>query len=293
MMERVAIVTDAVADLPSPEVLKTRYGVGPIIQIPLWVHIGQDSYQAGVNLDNKEFKKLLDETGIIPTTAASTPAVFFDVYNQLTESGLEVVSIHVGDNLSATGANAREAAKMLGSDKVTVYDDADHRGSGTVSMAEGLMAIGAKRAAADGASRKEILALIKDIKRRTSLRGVTPNIPFLKKSGRASTAEGIFGVLLNVKPILQIDNGVVKTVEKPRTMRRALDWLVNFVKESGIPEQVAIVDFEAEEAANLLMARLILEAGIPEARIYRGELGQLTGTHSGPGTFGLVVQRAG
>lgn len=286
MVERkVAIVTDATADLPSNEVLRARYNVGEITQIPLWVTFGEDSYRAGIDIDNEKLKKLLDETGTIPTTAASTPAVFLEEYKKLTEDGLEVVSVHVGENLSATIKSARNAAEMLGSNRVTILD------SGTVSMALGLQAIALEKMAAEGASRGEIVAMHEEIKRRTKLRAVTPNMPFLRQSGRASAVEGIFGVLLNIKPILQIDNSRVDKVETPRTMGKALDWLVDFVREQGALKQVAIVDFMAEKDADTLKSRLINEEGIAEEKIYRGQLGQLTGTHGGPGTFGLITMK--
>lgn len=290
---RVGIITDACADLPSTEELRSIFGVGPIVQTPLWVNFEERSFRAGVDLNNKLFKELLKETGEIPTTAASPPVVFFEEYKKLTDNGLEIVSIHVGDNLSATGANARLAVQKLGSDKVTVYDSDNHKGTGTVSMAQGLMVIEAERAAAKGAGREEITAAVDDVKRRTKLRGVTPNIPFLWKSGRASTAEGIFGVIGHIIPILQIDNEVVKTVHRTTTMRKTLDWLVDFAREQGPLERAVIVDFEAGENPEILKSRLIKEADVPEARIYRGELGQLTGSHSGPGTFALIMMRKG
>jgi DegV family protein with EDD domain len=254
----------------------------------LWVNFKDKSYRAGVDLDNEEFKKLLETTGEIPTTSASTPAVFLEEYTKLTKSGLEVVSVHVGKNLSpATHESATIAVKMLPSGRVTILD------TETVSMAQGLQVIALEKMAAAGATTEEIVAMHSDLKIRTKLRGVTPNFPFLERSGRASRLQNLFGSLLDIKPILQIDNSKVEPIERMRTMRRTLDWLVNFAREQGEMEQVAIVDFEAGEDADVLRFRLKDELKIPEEIIYRGGLGPLTGTHGGPRTFALVTMRKG
>jgi DegV family protein with EDD domain len=282
---RVFVVTDAAADLPSSEVLKARFGVGEIPQIPLRVTFGKDlDMVVDRDFDHGEFKRRIS-LGQIPTTAALGQMDFLKMYESLNEGGMEVVSIHLGDNLSATGGQARLAAEEISKDGVGIYN------SGTVSMAQGLMAIEAEKAAAKGADQEEVVQILDEMKERTVLRAITPNFEFLIKSGRVKHIIGGMGRVLDLKPVLQIDQGVVNNVAKPRTMNRALDWMVGFVRDRGklLPEQVIILDFEAEDYADDLVVRLNRELGVSKETVLRGPLGPITSSHGGPGTIGMAV----
>jgi fatty acid-binding protein DegV len=129
------------------------------------------------------------------------------------------------------------------------------------------------------------------MKERTVLRAITPNFEFLIKSGRVKHIIGGMGRVLDLKPVLQIDQGVVNNVAKPRTMNRALDWMVGFVRDRGklLPEQVIILDFEAEDYADDLVVRLNRELGVSKETVLRGPLGPITSSHGGPGTIGMAV----
>jgi DegV family protein with EDD domain len=284
---RVEIVTDVAADQPtSVEILWKRYGIRPVLQVPLGVSFGDESYLVGIDLNTELFKKRLHETRLIPTTAAMTPEFFKDVYRPLLDEGKEIVSIHLGENMSRQGVSAREAVAQLGTDRITVFN------TGTLSGAQMMMVAGAERAAADGASRKEIITLLDDLKTRIDLRAV-PTLPFLRKGGRLTRGQEIFASLLDIKPLVQIDNGQIipATKEKIRTMGKAMNWLVGFARSRGTLEQVEIVDLEAQALADTLKTRLIKELGIPENIIYRGELGPIGGSHGGPGTVGMITMR--
>jgi DegV family protein with EDD domain len=288
MAERkVLVFTDAAADLPSIEELKTRYNIGPIPQIPLAVNFGEHSFEVGINIDSKLFSDLVSNSNTIPKTSALSSERFLDQYKKQAQDGLDILSVHIGDNLSEVGNQARSAAKEIKSSRVTVYN------TGTVSMAQGFLAIEAERAAAAGLNLEQIISILDNKKDRCFLRAVTPNLPYLRASGRASHIQEVLGSILKMNPILQIDRGKVDNVAKPRTGRKAIDWLVNFANENQTIEQIAILDFEAQKDADDLTARLVKEAKIPEDIIYRGILGPVTASHGGPGTFVMVAVRSG
>lgn len=289
MKERsVAIVTDAAADLPSSEELKTRFGVGPIPQIPLSITFendGQTDKYTTEDLDNKKFKELINETGIIPKTAALGEERFLNVYNELVTKGFDVISIHLSDTLSGTGMVARNAAKEFSSGRVTIYN------SETVSMAQGLLAIMAEKEAANGVPVEKILEKLDDMRKRTTLRAVLPNIKYLEASGRLSKPKAILGTILRIIPIVQIDHAKMRVLEKIRTSPKVLNWMTDYINEGEIPEQVAIVNFDADEATNNLVEKLIKDANVPKDRIYRGDLGPVTGSHGGPGSWAMITVR--
>lgn len=283
---KVAIVTDYAADLPEN---LDQFGINTILKIPLCVRFGEEEYLTGININNVQYRELVhqywDLNKTIPKTSAPGVEHFSQVYKEPVEAGYNVLSIHLGDNMSNTGDIARIAAEEFPKNRVTIFD------SGTVSMAEGYMAISAQKAAESGATLKEIKKILDFQKRRTYLRVITPNIPFLRASGRVSHLMGILASALDIKPIIQIDHNEINKISKERTMKKAIDWNINYIKNFEEIEKISLIDFEAEKYTEELNNRLINEANIPKEIIHRGEMGPITGTHGGPGTLGLVVIR--
>jgi len=285
-VRQVDVYTDFGADLASKENLKAKYGVGPIVQIPLRVTFGDKDYTTGVDIDNDQFGKLIHETGLVPKTAAISHAVISDIYSESIEKGLKILSIHMGDSLSATGQHARMATRKLEEGQVKIFN------SGTVSMAEGFMAIKAEQLAAQGMDLDEIVRILDNMKERTDLRVITPNMDFIKKSGRVPELQTKIASIFDIVPVLQIDNDKVENVAKPISMRRALDWMANFARKNMPLEQVAIVEFEAKHNADILESKLIEIAQVSNTVIHRETLGPITGSHGGPGTLAMVIVRA-
>jgi DegV family protein with EDD domain len=280
---RVTIVTDAGADLPPADILQLRYGVGLITQIPLGIASESVSFLTDDTSANEKFRDLID-TGVIPKTSAMGPGHFEKIYRELAKNGQKILSLHLGENISSTITNAREAAREIGSDIIETVD------LGTATMAQGLMAIAAEETAMNGENRDNILNMLNGLKKRVTLRVITPNFAFLQKSGRVKHLTAMLGSVLRIYPILQIDNSVVDNVAKPSTRKSAVDWLINFTNTTGTPERIAILDFEAEQTASMLYLRLIEDLKIAEKTIYRGMLGPVTATHGGPGTVAMAVQ---
>jgi len=282
---KVAIITDAGADLPASKELQTKFGIDPIIQVPLSINFGNDSYQTGTDLNNQKFKELIQQTGLIPKTSAFGEDYFCDIYKKHISQGLDIISIHIGENMSSTIISAKKAANNFDSHRITVWD------SGTISMAQGFQAIMAQKAATAGETQETILKTLDSLKERTTLRAVVSNIPYLRSSGRVSHLQAIFGTILNIVPILQIDHNKIITADKVRTSRKTIDWMVDYINEGKEPQHIAIVDFDASNIADELKNRLISDASIPTEKIYRGDLGPVTGSHGGPGAWAMITVR--
>lgn len=299
MTERkVAIVTDGAADLPKDSELQFRYQIDHIPIVPLNVSFGTKNYKSGVGLGTELFIKLIDEerakgSGIIPKTAAPNEFDFCEQFETFVRQDLDVISVNAGSNLSNTVQVANVAAENF-SNRVSVCD------TGTVSMAQGLQAIMAEKMAADGASRTEILEFLEDIKSRITLRAVTPNIPFLRESGRVSHLTSIFGQVLKIIPIIQIDHSQVKISgivrrygsDELKITSRAKDWMVDdYLKRGNRPQHIAILDLGVKEVADELKEKVIQETNLKEKDVYRGDLGAVTGSHGGPGTWVMITLR--
>lgn len=145
----VGIVTDGAADNIRRE---------GVLVVPINIMFEKDSYETGIELDTNEFRRLVKETGIIPKTSIPNRFRFFDAYDKLVGGqNLDVVSIHVGSNLSGTCDMAEGVAKEYNG-RVKVFD------SGTVSGAQGLMVRKAQDMANSGATSEEIMEMLTGIK---------------------------------------------------------------------------------------------------------------------------------
>lgn len=276
----VKLVTDSTADLPGSLVRKHGLTV-----VPLHVHFGEEDYRDGVDIWASEFYYKLENGGVLPHTSQPSPGDFLQVYEALTADGSEVVSIHLSRALSGTCQSADLAAGMLGRPAVvTVVDTA------SASLGVGLVALEAARKAAEGASREEMAEAARRASKRLVLLFVVDTLEYLQKNGRIGRASAFAGSLLNIKPVLTLEGGIVTPVEKVRGKAKALDRMfeVCHVRVAGKPARWAVVHADRPEEALILAERVKSEFKCVEAPIV-SDIGPVIGSHTGPGTLGVVA----
>lgn len=287
MIPEVAVITDWSADLPSDVILKNKYGVNPMVQIPFDVTFGENTYSLGKNLDNSLFRQLLSETGEPPLTAAYGPEYFKKVYDDLLLRHKKIAVALIDSKMSTTMNSAIAAAKEKRFHSLVEVHD-----SGSVSMGLGIQVIEMAKAAEKGANLYDVIEVGIDVKKRTNLRAATPNIKFLARNGRVTNRQLFVASLLNITPILQIDHGETKGVAKTQTRRQLVEWMADFVIKEGetnMPEHVSVVELDVKPIENAQnFVNEIIRRGVPEDRIYRGDLGPVGGVWGGLGTWGVI-----
>jgi DegV family protein with EDD domain len=274
----IGIVTDSTCDLPQEIIAK--YGIGVV---PLFINFGAESYRDLVDISRKEFYARLPDCDPPPTTAMPGPHMFVQAYEKLAgEGATEVLSIHISTSLSAVVNTARLAAPGS-SVPVTVLD------SGTLSMGTGFLVWTAAKAAAEGRSRDEILALIEEQGLRTHVFAALDTLEFLRRSGRMNRALATLGKWLQMKPLLKMHDGN-PTAEKIRTTEAAIQRLIALIEEQTPLESVALVHTHAPDKAQALLqqARHLLPAG----EVLSVDITPVFGTHLGPGAVGFACVAA-
>ena len=271
----VRVVTDSTSDLP-PQVADEL----AITVVPAQVQFGTEIYRDGVDLSFSEFYRKLEEGPILPKTSPPSPGDFTAVYQRLSQEADAIVSVHVAAKLSATCDAARLAA--AGTEcPVCVVD------SQSASMACGLLAIIAAKAAKQGASMEEVEELVKDAVPRTITYGMFDTLEYLYRGGRIGRAQAFLGAVLKIRPILAIRGGEIVPVERVRTRPRAIDRLCSIVQEGGAAEELSVMDSTSPEDAENLVERL--SSYFPAERMYRAKIGPVMGTYVGPRSLGLAV----
>ncbi|RUS46475.1 DegV family protein [Cohnella sp. AR92] len=283
-MTSVAIVTDSTADIPAE--VRERLGIG---MVPLRVHFGEEGYLDNIDLQPAEFYQKLTTYQGLPKSSQPSPADFLEAFEKRIAEGKEVISINLSSALSGTYQSALLAKSMLDDEsKVTVVD------SKSASYGYGMLVVRAAEMARDGASKEEILAAIESLKKSTKLYFLVDTLEYLHKGGRIGRASALFGSLLNIKPILTIDEeGYVNALDKARGQKRAFARIIELLEAdfAGKPVDLSVVITPGKtELAQELVP--MLKEKFDVRHYMESEIGPVIGTHAGPGTVGLFISPA-
>jgi DegV family protein with EDD domain len=266
-----------------PEELVVEHGISVV---PLYINVGDESYLDGVDLSRQEFYERLPGWETPPQTATPNPGIFRRIYERLADEGItEILSIHISTSLSGTVNAARLAAREVTSLPVKVFD------GGQVTLGTGLLVLAAAKAAAAGHSIGDIVEMLKEKMLRTHVFAALDTLEFLQRSGRMSWAVSKLGSILRIRPILKMHNGDPQ-IEKIRTSRRAIERMIELVKELGPLEELALIHTHAPEKLEGLYERA--RDLFPDDREpLRAEVTPVIGTHVGPGAVGFACIAAG
>ena len=271
----VGVVTDSTSDLP----LDVARDLG-ITVIPARVEFGAQVFLDGVDLSTDDFYRRLQSSPVLPKTSPAPIAAFNSAYRRIAERADAIISIHVAARLSVTCDVARQASADLPC-PVSVVD------SQSASMACGLLAIIAARAARAGGSLPEIDELVREAIPRTVTFGVFGTLEYLARGGRLGRGQAFLGTLLKVNPILAIRNGEVVPVERVRTRARAIERLCRLVGALGKLREMSVMRTTRPEEVEGLIRRL--SPGFPPERVYRASIGPTMGTQVGPDAVGVAL----
>ena len=279
-MPKIAIVTDSTAYIPQENLIGL-----PVFTIPLHVIWGDETYKDNVDITQKVFYERLGSSKIMPSTSQPSPQEFVELYEKISKEYDEILSIHISSQLSGTVDSAIQAKNILSKLKIEVID------SKSTSMGLGFLVLTAARYVQSGGDLRTCKELIESARNRVRIFFILKTLEFLKRGGRIGSASALLGAALNLKPILMIEEGVVKPFIKVRTMQKALNHLSEILKDhikGKTPVHLAIIQAEAEVDAVLLqnaIAKTINKDDIAEF-ILTG-ISPVIGTHAGPGAVGI------
>ena len=206
-MSRVDIVTDSTADLTEEEVKQFEISI-----VPMNISIDDENYIDGVTITKDEFKQKMIASAELPKTAQPSIGRFVEIYDEFGKNGDSVISIQMMRSISGTVDAARQAADITETN-VTVVD------SDFTSRSMGMIVKEAAKAAQEGKTVEEILEIVEDAKKRTTLYLTVVNLDNLIKGGRISQVMGMFSNLLNIKLFLQVINGKIEIIQKGRGLK--------------------------------------------------------------------------
>lgn len=282
-MSKIVIVTDSTADIPSE--IADRLG---IVVVPLTVHFEDKSYLDRIDISNQEFYEYLKTCKTLPTTSQISPGVFLETYQKLAEEGFEeIISVHLAKTLSGTVDSARIASQMIADKvKVTVVD------SLTATMGLGNFVHYLAKLINEKAPMAKVQQAIVEIPKKTSLYFLLDSLDNLEKGGRIGKASYLVGSILNIKPILRLEEGVIEGYDKVRGSKenKALIRLADIVAKKIDPSKKLYASFgynDRRESSEQLKT-LLQERGIETDEASWQEIGSVVSCHIGLGAVGIA-----
>jgi len=254
-----------------------------IYYLPQIIIFGEESYRDDTEMDPKTFLKRQKTSPVLPKTAAPSPALYTPIYNELLEQGHTIVVICPSVELSGTFRSASVAAQDFPGADIHIID--------TQAIAGGLGAIvkQALRWANEGMDRDLLLANVKDMSRRHRVYFMVDTLEYLFKGGRIGAAKALFGSVLQMKPILNIRNGIIQPFDSQRTHKRAYARLRDIVMSECPHNEEAflcVMHGGAEDGARACAEDLGTQLDIPVSNIPIYDLPPAILVHVGPGVIG-------
>ena len=277
-MKKVAIVTDSSPYLPAELIEQHNIEV-----VPLNVIWDEDCYLDGVDITPEEFYQRLENARVMPSTSQPSVADFETKFRSLVEAGYDILAILISEDLSGTVSSAVQAKKLLPEANIEIVN------SRSLAMALGFQVLAAAQAANQGSSLEKCKQIAEQARDNTGVVFVVDTLEFLHRGGRIGGAKRFVGTLLDIKPVLAIDDGVVVSVDQVRTQKKALERIVDIIEERvNGHTQVRLATLHAD---NPQTAQQILEKAVDRIRPVEtvfSEVSPVIGTHAGPGAVGLA-----
>ncbi|WP_080145525.1 DegV family protein [Marinilactibacillus piezotolerans] len=276
---RIAVVTDSTAYLSHEQ-----YDSYNIYSVPLSCIAQDEVYKEEVDITSEEFFMKVREMDKLPTSSQPTVGDFTALYEELGKQYDAIISIHLSSKISGTYQNAVSVSKAFEQVEIYPYD------SELAAAGQAFQVIEAARLAQKGATIEEIFDRLDELKAATELYFVVDDLTNLVKGGRLSRAAGGVATLLNIKPVLTFENGLIVPFDKIRTKRKAMRKIESLleasVQASEQPIQATVVHAFSEEEG--LAFKEKMEEKFPTVTFNLSFLGPVIGVHTGEGAIGMT-----
>ena len=276
----VRIITDSASDMSPAEHPALRV-------LPLSVTFGTDVYMDGVDIDHQRFYEMLVERDELPKTGQVNPYAFSQAIAEAREAGDEAVIITVGAKLSGTNQSARTALAEAPGGDVYVVD------SNNVTLGERVLVEYALRLVDEGQGAAQIAAAVEAVRDRVVVIGLLETLEYLVRGGRLSAAAGAVSTLLNVKPVVAAEDGLIVQLGKARGSKNGRNLLNQKVEKAGgidfsMPLALGYTGLSDAVLKKYIEDSAALWAGHTEGELPVHTIGATIGTHVGPGAVAVA-----
>lgn len=277
-MKNLKIICDSLSDIPKELVDKYDIEV-----VPLTVILDGKEYKDGIDISKDDFYKRLRGENAYPKTSQATYAQFKEVFDKYVNKGKSI--LYISGSSSATGTY--QSAVMAKNDTdgdIYLYD------SQTFTYLVGMLVIEAAKLSEEGKSIDEIIKSMDKLRERTYVLFSVDTLEYLQKGGRISSTKAAIGSILNIKPILNIKDGLVSSVCQVRGKKNVLSKMIDMIKENcgdNLDNEVIYIAYSDDFKERERFTKIVEEEFNPKEIEYF-QIGTVIGSHAGPGLTGIV-----
>ncbi len=284
-MNKVKILCDSVADIFEVD-NKNGLELFDIDYVPLYVRFDGELFKDFKEINSKKLFKKVEKLGYLPKTSCPSPDDYFQLINKYVNDGYDVVFFSIGKELSGGYKSCQLGIDEIESGRVFIID------SENLSSGIGIQIIKACKLRDEGKSAKEIYEYAEANKKKSKCKFVVDTMEYLHKGGRCSSIAALFGNIIQLKPVITVEDGKMRVYQKPIGKRRAFNALLDDFKEdydaNNIDlDYVLITHSEAYDDVDFLRDGLI-EIGVDPSIIHTSNANCTVSTHCGPGCIGII-----
>ena len=270
----VKIIVDSTADLN--ESVRDRFAV-----VPLSIYFGEEEYVDGVTITHQQFYEKLIESDVLPTTSQAAPSAFMKVFDEVLGSDDSAVVITISSKLSGTCQSALIAAAEY--PNVYVVD------GNSAAIGTGILAEYALHLVDDGKTAEEIARILDEKKKDICLIAMLDTLEYLKKGGRISKTVAFAGGVLNIKPVVNIEDGEIHILGKARGSKQGNNLLIQEIQKAGGIDFTMPILLGYTGLTDVLLKKYIQDSSAlwenGTDTLNYTTVGSVVGTHTGPGVI--------
>lgn len=279
-MEKIALVCDSGCDLKQDAINEYNIHV-----LPLRIIYKDREFLDRVTITPQEIYANIETE--IPTTSLPSIKDMDELFSKLkNENFTHILCICLSSGLSGTFNALSMVAQNYKDMNIHIFD------SKILTMSTGSFVIRCGNLIKEGFSFDEIIKTLPTMRKNTALYFVVGTLEYLKKGGRIGKVAGTIGELLNIKPIISVnDDGIYYTHAKARGKKQALTLMLDLIKEktSNNKCRISIVHGDAEEEALKIMEKIKEMPNV--ISIYFSEISPALFVHTGPGAIGISIEK--
>ncbi len=281
-MNKVAVVTDTTASIPEDIISKLN-----IQTVAYYIHRGEEMLLDLVTITREAFYTWMSSADELPKTACPGPGDYLSMYRDLIDQGIhQIISIHMTSEGSGAFHSALTACSMLKSEQpdaqIEVIDTRN------VAMAHGWMVIEAARAALQGLPLFSVKQVVENMIPITRMIQTADTLKYLYMGGRIGKAAHLLGSLLQIKPLISMEDGVIVSIGQTRNRGQAYRRMVDIIESTvGSGAKIKIAYLHAAARAEAEQIRDLVEERMVIVESFFAELSPALGVHTGPGTAGV------
>ncbi|CDM70471.1 DegV domain-containing protein CA_C3284 [Clostridium bornimense] len=276
----IKIVTDSTSYIPKEYIENYEISV-----VSLNVILNGDSYRE-VELSNETFYEKMEQAKEIPTSSQPAPGEISDIFKTIISSGDSILGIFLSSDMSGTISSANLVKNMILEEypegRIEIID------SRTNCMQLGYVVLEAAKAAKEGKSMEEVIDIASKVINSSRFIFTPETLDYLKKGGRIGGAAALLGNILQIKPILTVEDGKTTILTKVRTKKKAIDSMINIL-ESDISSRelrgITVHHINCYNEGVLLANKIQEKLGIA---VNIESIGPVIGLHVGPGSIGIA-----